>query len=144
MSTWSADGSSRRHHRCRVQPVLTRRRLRNRLASVSTAQNGATGVAFDGTNIWVADTFTNVVYKIDPNTNNVITVDIGRSSYGVGFDGTNIWATSSGSNSVSKIDPNTNNVANIDIGQTSKRVAFDGTNIWATSGDDTVTKIVPF
>ena len=61
-------------------------------------------MGFDGTNIWVTSSGSNSVSKIDPNTNNVATIDIGQISKRVAFDGTNIWATS-GDDTVTKIVP---------------------------------------
>jgi YVTN family beta-propeller protein len=62
------------------------------------------GVAFDGTNIWVTNTGSGTVSKINPTTNTVTaTVTVGTNPEGVAFDGTNIWVANYGSNTVSKI-----------------------------------------
>ena len=64
------------------------------------------GVAFDGTNIWVANFSSNSVSKINPTTNTVTdTVTVDTNPRGVTFDGTNIWVTNQTSNNVSKIIP---------------------------------------
>jgi YVTN family beta-propeller protein len=69
------------------------------------------GVAFDGTNIWVANYGGTTVSKINVSTNTVTaTVSVGASPIGVAFDGTNIWVANYSSNNVSKINAKTNGV----------------------------------
>ena len=61
-------------------------------------------MAFDGTNIWVANSDSGTVSKINPVSNAVTaTVNVGSYPRGVAFDGTNIWVTNVGSGTVSKI-----------------------------------------
>jgi YVTN family beta-propeller protein len=68
-----------------------------------TVGSGPFGVAFDGTYIWVANTSSNSVSKIDPSTNTVTATVTGLSNpLGVAFDGTNIWVANYGSGTVSK------------------------------------------
>ena len=102
------------------------------------------GVAFDGTNIWVANSDSGTVSKIDPvSTLVTATVTVGTGPYSVAFDGTNIWVANSDSGTVSKINPVSNAVtATVNVGSYPRGVAFDGTNIWVTnSGTGTVSKI---
>jgi YVTN family beta-propeller protein len=61
-------------------------------------------VAFDGTNIWVANEGDNSVSKLLASTGAVVgTHGVGNSPGGVAFDGTNIWVTNQGDNTVTKI-----------------------------------------
>ena len=105
------------------------------------------GVAFDGTNIWVANAGLGNVSKINPATNTVIaTVPVGTGPEGVAFDGTNIWVTNNGPDTVSKINPGTNTRTDVPLafGANPRAVAFDGTSIWvANAGLNTVSKIDP-
>ena len=110
--------------------------------------DGPVGVAFDGTYIWVANTVSGSVSKIDPVTGTVIgtPIGVGAGPFGVAFDGTNIWVTNYGSGSVSKIDRVTGTVIGfpIGVGTSPRGVAFDGTNIWvANTGSGSVSKINP-
>ena len=93
------------------------------------------GVAFDGTNIWVANYVSGTVSKVDPVSNTVTaTVTVGTYPEGVAIDGTNIWVTNRGSGTVSKIDPVSNAVtATVTVGDNPQGVVFDGTNIWVTA-----------
>jgi YVTN family beta-propeller protein len=69
------------------------------------------GVAFDGTNIWVANSGSGNVSKINVSTGTVVaTVTVGTNPSGVAFDGTNIWVANNGSANVSKINAQTNGV----------------------------------
>jgi DNA-binding beta-propeller fold protein YncE len=62
------------------------------------------GVAFDGTNIWVANGGSNTVTKLTANTGAVVgTYSAGSVLVAVAFDGTNIWVANAGGNTVSKI-----------------------------------------
>ena len=102
------------------------------------------GVAFDGTNIWVANYGSNNVSKINVSTNTVAaTVSVGAAPHGVAFDGTNIWVTNYNSGNVSKINVSTNTVAaTVSVGTAPVGVAFDGTNIWvANYSSNNVSKI---
>jgi len=63
------------------------------------------GVAFDGTNIWVANSGSNTVTKLKASSGaNLGTFNVtgGTLPVGLAFDGANIWVTTAGSNSVSK------------------------------------------
>ena len=118
----------------------------NKTIATVTVGDGPQGVAFDGTNIWAANTFSSSVSKIDPSTNTVIaTVAVGDGPVGVAFDGTNIWITNYYSGTVSKIDPSNNTVtATVAVGSEPYEVAFDGANVWvANKQSGTVSKINP-
>jgi YVTN family beta-propeller protein len=61
-------------------------------------------VAFDGTNIWVANSGSNTVTKLLAATGALVgTYPVGSFPFGVAFDGANIWVTNEGSNTVSKL-----------------------------------------
>ena len=63
------------------------------------------GLAFDGTNIWVANNGSNSVTKLLASTGAVVgTIAVGSAPIGVAFDGSNMWvANGGGSYVVSKI-----------------------------------------
>ena len=62
------------------------------------------GIAFDGSYIWVANSGSNNVSKIDISTDTVVaTVTVGNVPRDIAFDGSYIWVVNSGSNNVSKI-----------------------------------------
>jgi DNA-binding beta-propeller fold protein YncE len=68
---------------------------------------GPYAVAFDGTNIWVANNGGdngNTVTKLLASTGALVgTFPVGTGPYAVAFDGTNIWVTAAVSNNVTKI-----------------------------------------
>ena len=112
------------------------------------------GVAFDGTSIWIANSGSDNVSKMNPATGTMTptALPVGSLPLEVAFDGTNIWVTDNGSGKVSKIvaatgvkvgDFNTSLIANVAV-SAPIGVAFDGTNIWvANDGKGTVSKINP-
>jgi YVTN family beta-propeller protein len=61
-------------------------------------------VAFDGTNIWVANAGSSTVTKLLASSGAVVgTYPVGSAPYGVAFDGTNIWVANDGDSTVTKI-----------------------------------------
>jgi len=102
------------------------------------------GVAFDGTNIWVTNLFDDDVSRLDPVTGDRTDFAVGDNPYGVAFDGTNIWVTNQIDDDVSRLDPVTGDRTDFAVGDFPFGVAFDGTNIWITNtGDDDVSKLDP-
>jgi DNA-binding beta-propeller fold protein YncE len=60
-------------------------------------------VAFDGANIWVANSTTTNVTKLRASDGaNLGTFPVGNYPSAVAFDGANIWLANQGSNTVSK------------------------------------------
>lgn len=103
------------------------------------------GVAFDGTNIWVANEGSNTVTKLQASTGGVVgTYSVGSSPYGVTFDGTNIWVANLGSNTVTELLASTGAaVGTYSVGKSPRNSAFDGTNIWvANTGGNNITELL--
>jgi len=100
-------------------------------AAVYPVGAGPVGVAFDGTNIWVANSGDGTVSRIDPVTGDPAGADVnvGDDPRGVAFDGTHIWVTNSNDGMVSRLDPGTGVGTDFDVGDDPRGVAFDGTNI---------------
>ena len=62
------------------------------------------GVAFDGANIWVTNSYNNSVTKLRAADGAILgTFNVGTGPTGVAFDGANIWVTNQDSNTVSKL-----------------------------------------
>ena len=62
------------------------------------------GVAFDGTNIWVANEGTNNVTKLRASDGITLgTFAVGTNPTAAAFDGANIWVINDGGNSASKL-----------------------------------------
>jgi len=63
-----------------------------------------TGVAFDGANIWVANSGSNNVMKLRASDGVLQgTFAVGSSPTGVAFDGANIWVANYSSANVTKL-----------------------------------------
>ena len=97
--------------------------------------DGPTGVAFDGSSIWVTAFTADTVSRIDPATNTVTaTVPVGDSPVGVAYDGSSIWVANFASATVSRVNPATATVtATVAVGNGPYGVAFDGSSIWVTN-----------
>lgn len=99
------------------------------------------GLAFDGVSIWVANSASNTVSKIDRVTGSKVDYPTGLEPDGLAFDGTNIWVANSGSNTVSRMNPATGSRVDFPSDFAPRRFAFDGTDLWVTnSNGDSVSK----
>ena len=73
--------------------------------SISQLQTD-TGIAFDGTDIWIADAYDNLVFRVDPATGaNLQTVTVGKSPSYIAFDGADLLVSNRKSNDVTQVDP---------------------------------------
>jgi hypothetical protein len=102
------------------------------------------GLAFDGTNIWVANWGSNTVTKLLPTSGAVVgTYTVGSAPVRLAFDGTNIWVANYGDSTVTKLLASTGAVeGTYAVGSSPEAVAFDGTNIWVANAiSNSVTKI---
>jgi DNA-binding beta-propeller fold protein YncE len=107
---------------------------------------GATpyGVAFDGSNIWVANSYSNAVTKLRASDNAVLG-NFGTGSYPffLAYDGANMWVSNSGDNTVSKLRASDGKaLGTFPVGINPHGLVFDGVNIWvANYGSQNVTKL---
>ncbi len=106
--------------------------------------DGPLGVAFDGTNIWIANASSDTVSKMNPADGTRVDYPTGDGPVGVAFDGTSIWITNYNSGTVSKMNPADGTKVDYPTGDRPRGVAFDGTSIWiANFIADTVSKMNP-
>jgi len=62
------------------------------------------GVAFDGANIWVANSGSNTVTKLRTSSGaNLGSFAVGSTPYAVAFDGANVWVANENGNTVTKL-----------------------------------------
>ncbi|MFM7534992.1 MAG: YncE family protein [Acidimicrobiales bacterium] len=112
-------------------------------AATVTVGNGPQGVAYDGTSIWVTNSGSSTVSRINPTTLTVTPVTVGIRPLGVAYDGTSIWVANYISNTVSRINPTTLTVTPVTVGNGPVGVAYDGSNIWVTNyGSNTASRLV--
>ena len=86
--------------------------------------------------IWVANSGSDTVSKIDPVTNSVVgaPIPVGKSPRGLAYDGTSIWVANNGSGDISKINPTTNSVTStIDMRSSPLSMVWDGTDMWVSN-----------
>ena len=103
------------------------------------------GLAFDGSNIWVANAGSGTVTKLVAATGGIIgTYRVGGAPVSLAFDGTNIWVANFASpGKVTKLDAATGSVlGTFAAGETLEGIALDGVNVWVSNaGSGTVTKL---
>jgi hypothetical protein len=107
--------------------------------SVTTVSEGffsPTGIIYDGTNIWVADTGDNKITKLDANGAIIQEVAVGINPFFPVFDGTNIWVPNINGNTVSVVRASTGTVIATLSGNGLNfpmSAAFDGERILVTN-----------
>jgi hypothetical protein len=104
----------------------------------------ATGITFDGSNIWVTDQLDNTLMKLDQNGVVIKTINVGMRPRSPVFDGTNIWTPNSEDNSVSVVRASTGVVIATLTGNGLNgplEAAFDGVRILVTSPDGSVVSL---
>jgi hypothetical protein len=102
------------------------------------------GIAFDGSDIWVANSNSNTVTKVMAATGTVLgTYNVGTQPQYIAFDGANVWVTNYNSNNVTKLAAATGAlVGTYSVGKSPNGIAFDGANIWvANLAGNNVTKL---
>jgi hypothetical protein len=102
------------------------------------------GVAFDGANIWTANSADGTVTKLRAADGAVLgTFKVGNTPYGVTCDGANMWVSNSGDGTVTKLRESDGKVlGTFKVGSSPFWMAFDGEDIWvANSGEGTVSKV---
>lgn len=101
---------------------------------------GATpyGIAFDGANIWVANSGSNNVTKIRVSDGAVQgTFPVGANPQAVTSDGENIWVANYSSHTLTKLRKSDGVLlGTFSAGFNPVRVAFDGANIWVTNSSN--------
>jgi hypothetical protein len=102
------------------------------------------GIAFDGTNIWVANEGSTTISKLRASDGALIgTYEDSPNPVGIAFDGANIWVTHPGYNSISKLRASDGSlIGTYQVGSNPESIAFDGANIWVVNqGNNTVSKL---
>lgn len=107
-----------------------------------------TGLAFDGKNLWLADSFLDKIFKIDPETGKVLkTLDSpGFHPEGLAWDGKNLWHVDAGEKLVYCLDPETGIVLKaVESNSSAPRdLAWDGEYLWMTDfRSDILLKVSP-
>ncbi len=93
-----------------------------------------TGLTFDGKNLWLADSFTDKIYKIDPESGKIINSfdSPGYQPEGLAWDGKNLWHIDAGEKYMYRLDPETGEALSVLESNSSnpRDLAWDGEYIW--------------
>ena len=114
------------------------------VTTYSVTGAGKYGIAFDGTNMWVANAGGNSVTQITPAGVGTTYTGTGAGPIGIAFDGINMW-TANNSGSVTKItSAGVMTTYAVTGAPQLYGIAFDGTNMWTVgSNTSSVYKITP-
>jgi YVTN family beta-propeller protein len=113
--------------------------------AASNLGSNSYGIAFDGTNIWTANTgppgSVSIVTPQSPYT--VTTVTTGFASPGFFVDdGAHLWVTDAVAGTLLKLDASGNILQTVTVGMDPRQPAFDGTNIWVPNFLDNSISVV--
>ena len=104
------------------------------LKTIKTPGQMPTGLAFDGKNLWLADAYTDKIYKIDPASGDVISSfdSPGYHPEGLTWDGKYLWHVDAGEKYMYQIDPSTGKAIKIleSNSPNPRDIAWDGKFIW--------------
>ena len=93
-----------------------------------------TGLTFDGKNLWLADNFTDKIYKINPESGKVLKSfdSPGHHPEGLAWDGKYLWHIDSGEKYMYLLDPETGRALSILESNSSnpRDLAWDGKCVW--------------
>ncbi len=110
--------------------------------------DGTSGVAFDGSSMWVTHWDDNSITKLRASDGAVLGIfPVPGTPYAIAFDGANIWATLwNGPNgpggSVVKLRGSDGTLlGNFTVGSSPSAILFDGSSIWVANGGSNVTKL---
>lgn len=103
-----------------------------------------TGVAYDGTHLWVTHQNTDELVRVDPATGAVLsTHPVGNAPQGPVFDGTHVWVVNTISHDVTQIHAASGAlVGTYAMGTPLSHLVFDGVHLWVTKpGADAIQKL---
>jgi YVTN family beta-propeller protein len=105
---------------------------------------GPTAIDIGDGAVWVTDTFSDNVTRVDP-TGLATPIAVGGGPSGIAVGEGGVWVADSLDDTVTRIDPNTRAVTmTIPVGRSPAGVAAGAGSVWvANSGDGTVTRIDP-
>jgi len=93
-----------------------------------------TGLAFDGQNLWLADNFTDKIYKISPESGKILKSfnSPGHHPEGLAWDGNYLWHIDSGEKLMYRLNPESGRATLILESNSShpRDLTFDGKHIW--------------
>lgn len=113
---------------------LTWAKVGDVLKVIKTPGPCPTGLAFDGKNLWLADNFTDKIYKIDPESGKVLKSfdSPGQHPEGLAWDGKNLWHVDSGERYMYLLNPETGEALSIleSNSPNPRDLAWDGEYVW--------------
>jgi hypothetical protein len=108
------------------------------LRSIPAPNDGVQGLAWDGSNLWVA---WGSIFKIDPVNGSVIAQIPGPAGdlQGLTWDGSTLWCVSYAEDRIYQLDPGDGSVLNSfpSPGPTPIGIAWDSTHLWNSDEDGT-------
>jgi YVTN family beta-propeller protein len=118
----------------------------NEAVETITVGNTPHDLAWDGTNMWVANQGDNTIMRIDIDTLEVVsTIPVGKSPDNLLWDGKHLWVSNAEDGNLLMVDPETSKIMDtITIGDLPSKMVWDGTMVWVISrGDNRILSIDP-
>ena len=103
-----------------------------------------TGVAIGAGAVWVTNSISNTVTRIDRRTRTATPIPVGGSPSGVAVGGGAVWVANAGDATVSRIDPRTNEVTVTRVPAGPTGVVVAAGSVWVTNAlDASLTELDP-
>jgi YVTN family beta-propeller protein len=94
---------------------------------------GPSGITVGGGIVWVADTGSDSVSRVDPHSESITSIPVGNAPVGIDYGEGAVWVANSGDGTVSRIDPSTGKVVKtIKVGGRPVGVAAGSKLVWFT------------
>lgn len=105
------------------------------LSTINSPGPAPLGLAFDGENLWVSDRSEHRIYKVNPESGQIVlAIPFDGDVAGTAWDGKHLWQADNRTKTVSQIDPETGNIALSVACDTGSGVlgglCHDGTDLW--------------
>jgi len=104
------------------------------------------GLAWDGSHLWVCDTITSKLHRINPDSGQIVT-SFSINGYGVAWDGAYLWVNVTGERKIKKVDPGTGAILtsiNTSAVRSIYDITWDGAALWAVdAAQKKIVKIDP-
>jgi peptide/nickel transport system substrate-binding protein len=102
------------------------------------------GMAADADAVWVTNSTSNTVSRIDRRTRAVTPIPVGAGPTGIAIGAGAVWVANGGDSTVSRIDPATNLVSSVRVAPGPSGVVVAGGSVWVTNAlNASVTRLDP-
>jgi len=109
----------------------------------AVAPTAISGLASGGGYLWLADSFDQRVYRVDPTTEHVKLFPLHQGADLMVFADQRLWAVDSSAGKISRLDPGTGHLKSADVSGDLERIAVGGGYAWVTDTSNDKIQQIP-